>query len=83
MPNGASRAWYHVAWLSQHRQGIIGWINRKTYRIEIDYGKGGSACIPAIKGGVFPLRPFTPLEGPILLRFFPVNEVEHCMCWLW
>jgi hypothetical protein len=58
MPNGASCAWYHVAWLSQ--QGIAGWINKKTYRIEIGYGKGGSAFIPGGRTGVFLLRPLHP-----------------------
>jgi hypothetical protein len=66
MPNGASRAWYHVAWLSQHRNSIAGGINRKTYRIEIDYGKGGSAFIHApLDRGLPALPPSPPQDKPI------------------
>jgi hypothetical protein len=35
---------------------LDGW-NEKMYHIELDYGKGGFACIPALKGEVFPLCP--------------------------
>jgi len=51
-----------VAWFSQRRQGIFGWADRKTYCLETYYGKGGSAFIPTLKGGVFPLRPLHPRE---------------------
>ena len=30
------------------------------YRIEIDYRKSGSAFIPSLKTGIFPLRPPHP-----------------------
>jgi hypothetical protein len=49
-----------VAWFSQRRYTTLWNMRRKTYRLKTDYGKGGSAFIPTLKSGVFPLRPLHP-----------------------